>query len=267
MPLVLCGRHGPHWLCGRRAFHLQRRSVAGRPSVRRSWPISARSQTRLKLARRPTAEGRKGSSCRIGAKHAYMLAKLLQPRQGFPNPRLRQRSFEIDKEHVLAQALAHRSRLDLRQIDLPPRKLVQTQDQPPGLAGPRTPEHKRCLATRTRRRAQRGAIRPACPRALARQSASHCPRDPGSPRRSPRSDTARQPAVFRSRPTAHRRQPSRYGRRCSATSRTASAVELAAVTWACGRRSCRKRRHWPGTCGWETTVPICSSSIGSLAIR
>src|ERR1700722_19337331 len=66
-----------------------------------------------------TAQGRKRSSCRIGAKHAYMLTKLLQPRQGFSNLRLRQRSFEIDKEHVLAQALTHRSRLDLRQIDLP----------------------------------------------------------------------------------------------------------------------------------------------------
>ena len=53
----------------------------------------------------------------------------------------------------------------------------------------------------------------------------------------------------------------------SATTRTASAVEVAGTTTASGSRVRMKRAHWPLACGWDTTMRSASSSTGSRATR
>ena len=150
------------------------------------------------------------------------------PRRGRAAPRsascdvgLGVATLEVGEEHVAAEALLARPRLDPGEVDLPVGELRQAADQPARRLRADAPEHDRGLPRPEQRLGVAGAARRRAAAAPATRTGSRCRRRPRPRPAAPGSRSARPPAAFPS--AAH-------GPSCSATIRTASAVELPAST-------------------------------------
>src|SRR5205823_7263805 len=103
----------------------QRRSLAGRST----WRPSVRTCGGLA----------------VGAQHAQLGAQRTHLGEGLGDRGIPQVPAEIGEEHVAAEALAARSGLDLREVDLALGEHAQAANEPAGAVGARTPEDERGL--------------------------------------------------------------------------------------------------------------------------
>src|SRR3984885_10272613 len=81
---------------------------------------------------------------------------------------------EVDEEHVIAELLAPRARLDLGQVDVLPGARAQAAQQPAGAFGPEPPEDERGLPL--------GAAHLTCSQRRQRRLLARATREPGKAR-------------------------------------------------------------------------------------
>src|SRR3954468_20200598 len=81
----------------------------------------------------------------IGPQGADLFAVRREPADRFGDRRVVLAALEIGEEHVAAEALFARPRLDLREVHAAERELRQAPHEPPRLLRPAPPEHQRRL--------------------------------------------------------------------------------------------------------------------------
>ena len=158
-------------------------------------------------------------------------------------------ALHVDEEDVVAQPPLGRPRLDLGEVDVPERELLQDQQQRSRLVFGDLADHRGLVRARTS-----PAARAAWP---GRRSGSRCPRGPRCRPRGPRSRTLSAAAV----PMAAQ------GSVRLATRLHRAGGGVGGLDSRPGRLLAQPVRHCALACGWETTLVICSSVTPGRAIR
>src|SRR6476469_7799668 len=119
--------------------------------VGRCWPWSTRqsSGAQRRLAADSCVDGDRscGRACsRVGAEHAHLLADRAQSVDRRGDELVVGAAVQVGEEHVVAEPLASRPRLDLRQVDLTIGELAQASHEPPRALSAGAPEDDRRLA-------------------------------------------------------------------------------------------------------------------------